>query len=176
MDAPAENPAAGVPWRPTASPAGPSWASTAPAAPAAPAARTAPPAVPVDAPAGAGPAWAPSGAPASVPAEEPAAPPWGALSRTTRAGAEAQPEPGASATPYASDDDDEDDEYDERPSHPYTWLQLIVLALVAFVLGFLIMLLGSKAAGGDESAAGPATTDVAAGVVAVDISPGLRVL
>ncbi|WP_421734290.1 hypothetical protein [Cellulomonas sp.] len=40
------------------------------------------------------------------------------------------------------DDDDYDDEDDEeRPRHPYTWLHLIVLALVAFVLGFLIVLL-----------------------------------
>ncbi len=41
---------------------------------------------------------------------------------------------------------DEDDDYEdeERPRHPYTWLHLIVLALVAFVLGFLIVLLLSK--------------------------------
>ncbi|MDM8084928.1 hypothetical protein QUV83_09145 [Cellulomonas cellasea] len=116
------------------------------------------------------PSWAPS-----APAEEASVPPWGSLTRGTRAGADGQPEPGASGTPYASDDD-EDDEYDERPSHPYTWLQLIVLALVAFVLGFLIMLLGSKAAGGDDSAAGPASTEVVAGAAAVDLSPGLRVL
>jgi hypothetical protein len=36
---------------------------------------------------------------------------------------------------------DGDDDHEERPRHPYTWLHLIVLALVAFVLGFLIVLL-----------------------------------
>ncbi|WP_309134050.1 hypothetical protein [Cellulomonas sp.] len=36
--------------------------------------------------------------------------------------------------------DDLDDER-ERRRHPYTWLHLLILALVAFVLGFLVMLL-----------------------------------
>jgi len=120
--------------------------------------------------AAAAPAWTPS-----APAEEPAAPPWGALSRSTRTDGEERPEPGPSTTTYARHDDDEDDEYDERPSHPYTWLQLIVLALVAFVLGFLIMLLGSKAAGGDDSAAGPVATHMAA-AAAVDLTTGPRAL
>ncbi|WP_448061402.1 hypothetical protein [Cellulomonas hominis] len=50
------------------------------------------------------------------------------------------------------------DEDAPRRAYPYTWLQMIVLALVAFVLGFLIILLGGRAAAGDEgTAAGPGT-------------------
>jgi hypothetical protein len=47
----------------------------------------------------------------------------------------------APATPDAAATEDDEDEAGRRPRHPYTWLHLIVLALVAFVLGFLIMLL-----------------------------------
>ncbi|MBO9555124.1 hypothetical protein [Cellulomonas sp.] len=51
----------------------------------------------------------------------------------------------SSGRPADDDFDDEDDEDEEdRPKHPYTWLHLIVLALVAFVLGFLITLLLTK--------------------------------
>lgn len=57
------------------------------------------------------------------------------------------------------------DEDDERPSHPYTWLQLIVLALVAFVLGFLIVLLAGH---GSAAANTPATTPTPAASAAVD--------
>ncbi|MDM7831654.1 hypothetical protein [Cellulomonas edaphi] len=51
--------------------------------------------------------------------------------------------PAAAGLPdRAAEVDDLDEDDDERkPRHPYTWLHLIVLALVAFVLGFLIMLL-----------------------------------
>jgi hypothetical protein len=55
--------------------------------------------------------------------------------------------------------DDEIDEVERRPRHPYTWLHLIVLALVAFVLGFLIMLLVVNGRD-DTGAAGPAVTHV----------------
>ncbi len=50
------------------------------------------------------------------------------------------------------------DEDTPRRAYPYTWLQMIVLAIVAFVLGFLIILLGGRAAAGDSgTAAGPGT-------------------
>ena len=51
---------------------------------------------------------------------------------------------GAGAERRGADGYDDDDEDDERPRHPYTWLHFIVLALVAFVLGFLIVLLLSQ--------------------------------
>jgi len=55
------------------------------------------------------------------------------------------PDPlGPSVGDSVYEDDDPDDYDDERPRHPYTWLHLIVLALVAFVLGFLIVLLLSQ--------------------------------
>jgi hypothetical protein len=59
---------------------------------------------------------------------------------------------------HASAGRDEDDGYDdeddfERPRHPYTWLHLIVLALVAFVLGFLIVLLLSNTSEDNPGAA-----------------------
>lgn len=57
------------------------------------------------------------------------------------------------------------DENDERPSHPYTWLQLIVLAFVAFVLGFLIVLLAGH---GSAAANTPASTPTPAASAAVD--------
>ena len=47
--------------------------------------------------------------------------------------------------------EEDDDDAEERPRHPYTWLHLIVLAVVAFVLGFLIVLLLNKAS--DDGAA-----------------------
>ena len=51
--------------------------------------------------------------------------------------------------------DDEDDDFldDERPRHPYTWLHLIVLAVVAFVLGFLIVLLYNNTSEDDAGTA-----------------------
>jgi hypothetical protein len=58
------------------------------------------------------------------------------------------------------DYDDDDDDFDERPRHPYTWLHLIVLALVAFVLGFLIVLLLSKNADDDPGSTPAASTAV----------------
>lgn len=80
------------------------------------------------------------------PADQPAAPPW-ATSR-----------PAAVAT---DDEDDDYDDYDEPPRrlHPYTWLHVLVLAVVAFVLGFLIMLLVIQTRGGEDPA------DAAAAIV-----------
>lgn len=51
--------------------------------------------------------------------------------------------------------------------HPYTWLHVLVLAVVAFVLGFLIMLLviQTRGTGEAEAAALPATVVAAAGAV-----------
>ena len=115
--------------QPTASPAGP--ARSRPAAPA-------PDAAPAPA------AWAPTGlsSPGTVPAPraggEPAAP---ALAGR---GGRRPDRVGFGAHDDEDDDYDDDDELDERPRHPYTWLHLIVLALVAFVLGFLIVLLLSN--------------------------------
>ena len=68
---------------------------------------------------------------------------------------------------HDDDDDDDDDDFDERPRHPYTWLHLIVLALVAFVLGFLIVLLLSQ--NGEDDAGSTAAAPSAVHVVhAVD--------
>ncbi|ASR54949.1 hypothetical protein CBP52_07390 [Cellulomonas sp. PSBB021] len=59
----------------------------------------------------------------------------------------------------AVEPDEEED--DERPRHPYTWLHLIVLAVVAFVLGFLIVLLYTKASG-EATASGSTVVTVSA--------------
>jgi hypothetical protein len=69
----------------------------------------------------------------------------------------------------AHDEDEHLDEDDEPTTrrHPYTWLHLLVLSLVAFVLGFLAMLLYIQASGNDEPAAGAAVR-VVDGVVAHD--------
>jgi hypothetical protein len=64
-----------------------------------------------------------------------------------------------SGRPVDDYDDDEDDDDEARPRHPYTWLHLIVLALVAFVLGFLITLLLTKEPGGGAKGAAPVTPD-----------------
>lgn len=78
-------------------------------------------------------------------AAEVPAPRWGA-DRPSFAGAEpaeADQAPARSARTW--DEDDLDDVRDKvRKRHPYTWLHLTVLAIVAFVLGFLIMLLANK--------------------------------
>ena len=56
----------------------------------------------------------------------------------------------------ARPDHDRDDEDDDAPHrHPYTWLHMIVLVLVAFVLGMLIFMLVIKDAT-ENGAAGPA--------------------
>lgn len=67
------------------------------------------------------------------------------------------PATGATAVAEATEMADEDDERPVRRRHPYTWLHLVVLALVAFVLGFLIVALWnqgrSNGADGDTGAA-----------------------
>ena len=91
-------------------------------------------------------------------------PHWGSLGVGTSLAT--RDEPVESGTLYG-DEDDEDD--DERPSHPYTWLQLIVLALVAFVLGFLIVLLaGHGSSGASDPAATPTPTPTPAASAPVD--------
>jgi len=84
-------------------------------------------------------------------------PHWGSLGVGTSLAT--RDEPVASGTLYGDEDDD------ERPSHPYTWLQLIVLALVAFVLGFLIVLLAGH---GSSGASDPAATPTPAASAPVD--------
>ncbi|WP_448629093.1 hypothetical protein [Cellulomonas soli] len=81
-----------------------------------------------------------------------ARPRWGA--EPSFAGAEAHPEPSGRARTWDEDDLDEP----VRKHHPYTWLHLTVLAVVAFVLGFLIMLLANKGTQGTASGVEPFTT------------------
>lgn len=64
----------------------------------------------------------------------------------------------ATATAVADDDD-----APVRRRHPYTWLHLMVLALVAFVLGFLIMALWNQGKSNGTSG----TSGAAAAVVVV---------
>ena len=63
------------------------------------------------------------------------------------------PEPARPAGAATPDDEDED----WRPRHPYTWLHFLALILVAFVLGFLIVLLymrsGADSGPGAQAAA-----------------------
>jgi len=86
--------------------------------------------------------------------------------------AQAAPDPvgaGGAFGPTGADDEDDDvDLEDQRPRHPYTWLHLLVLALVAFVLGFLIMLLVVNGRGDKDGAnKGAATTSASASVATV---------
>lgn len=55
----------------------------------------------------------------------------------------------------------EDDDEPARRRHPYTWLHVIVLAIVAFVLGFLIVALWNQGRSGaeGESATAPAVVE-----------------
>ncbi|MFS0705915.1 hypothetical protein AB6N23_15500, partial [Cellulomonas sp. 179-A 9B4 NHS] len=128
---------------------------------------------PVPAPAPAGPVWGGSAAePAAAPAPQavgssPFAPAADGRGTTGPAPDAAVPVRGEPSAPWgravADEHDDEDlDDEPETRRYPYTWLHLLVLALVAFVLGFLIMLLLINARG-DETAAGvPALTLLAA--------------
>jgi predicted small secreted protein len=64
------------------------------------------------------------------------------------------------------DADEEIDEIDEQPERlrrplPYTWLQWVILAVVAFVLGFLVILVANTASNG----AGPDVPALAAAVL-----------
>jgi hypothetical protein len=59
-----------------------------------------------------------------------------------------------------ADLDDEDDEPVAR-RHPYTWLHLIVLVIVAFVLGFLVVALWNRGRpSGSSGAEGPSSHSV----------------
>jgi len=126
--------------------------------------------------------WTPGGPPAgtapsqpdvaeaSAPAAERSADAWPRTPDATAADEKPAPPWAAARTGVATHDDDLDDEDDDEPSrrlHPYTWLHVLVLAVVAFVLGFLIMLLVIQTRpgnGGTEAQAAPAfTTTVVAG-------------
>jgi hypothetical protein len=162
--APPAAPQAG--WQPTSGRTGPSWAPSAGAsdavvpAPVVPAAYAAPVVGSWGAAAAAA-AATPAPADATEVADEAPVPLWGSLGIAGSPPA-TRDEPVPSGTLYG-DEDDEDDE--ERPSHPYTWLQLIVLALVAFVLGFLIVLLAGH---GSADASDPAATPTPAASAQVD--------
>lgn len=69
----------------------------------------------------------------------------------------AEPAPAAAA---GTADDEDDDEV--RPRHPYTWLHFLALILVAFVLGFLIVLLWSRHGGLGSSGAASSPAVVSA--------------
>jgi hypothetical protein len=71
--------------------------------------------------------------------------------------------------PAAAEFDDEDD--DVRRRHPYSWLHFLALILVAFVLGFLIVLLWSRsgalsASGTDSAPASASAVHTPVGFVA----------
>ena len=66
--------------------------------------------------------------------------------------------PAWSSSGTTTDPEDEDDDEQPRRLHPYTLLHLLVLSAVAFVLGFLIMLLYIQTRG-------TAATDEAAAVL-----------
>ncbi|MCC2320114.1 hypothetical protein [Cellulomonas xiejunii] len=93
---------------------------------------------------------------ATPPADEKPAPPWAAARS-------------AGATHDDDLDDEDDDDEPSRRLHPYTWLHVLVLAVVAFVLGFLIMLLVIQTrpdGGGAEAQSAPAIATVVAAVPA----------
>lgn len=78
------------------------------------------------------------------------------------------PATGASAVAEAAPAEiDEDDEEPVHRRHPYTWLHLIVLALVAFVMGFLIFVLWNH---GQTNGAGGSTGAAAVVVLAPEHS------
>ncbi|MGN8246094.1 hypothetical protein ACTHAM_003226 [Cellulomonas soli] len=101
-----------------------------------------------------------------APAAEVPAPRWGA--EPAFAGAEARD--GASAPARTWDDDDLDEPV--RKHHPYTWLHLTVLAIVAFVLGFLIMLLANKGTQATASDVAPHLTSAAVTAVPAALPAG----
>lgn len=98
--------------------------------------------------------WAPNGASPQPAAEQqresagPATaggPSWARPAAATAAGPDA-PAAAADAEPDAAPDEG-------TRRHPYTWLHFIVLVLVAFVLGFVIMLVVIKSRGADDASA-----------------------
>jgi hypothetical protein len=142
-------------WQPTSGRTGPSWAPSAGASAVVPTPAS-PPAyqAPVVGSWGAAAAAAPT--PAVEVADDVTVPHWGSLGVAGSSTA-TRDEPVQSGSLYGDDD--------ERPSHPYTWLQLIVLALVAFVLGFLIVLLAGR---GSSGASDPVATPTPAASAPVD--------
>jgi len=104
----------------------------------------------------AAPAFAPRGVPAVTP--EPAGPnPSSSPFSAT----------GASPVAVAPEPVDGEDEAPRAPRrHPYTWLHLLILALVAFVLGFLVVALWNQ----DKS--GGSANGAAAAVVVVTAASG----
>ena len=66
---------------------------------------------------------------------ESALPRWGNVG-----GGQWSPTPTFDAASVAPEQADTDEELDEAPHHPYTWLQMIILVLVAFILGMLIFM------------------------------------
>ncbi len=75
-------------------------------------------------------------------------------------------DPAAPFAPGAQDDAPfspgaQDDVEPPRRSLPYSWLQFGVLAVVAFVLGFLLMYIAFRASNSPTGAAGAETTQVA---------------
>jgi hypothetical protein len=83
--------------------------------------------------------------------------------------AEAEKTDPTGAMLHGLDADEEIDELDEQPERlrrplPFTWLQWIILAVVAFVLGFLIIFVANtatNAAGTDVPAVAAAVVDAA---------------
>ncbi|WP_454051514.1 hypothetical protein [Cellulomonas sp. Marseille-Q8402] len=159
----------GAPWSPrtpgTPTAAGP--ARTAPGTAAVPAAAPSPArATPAPAPA------APASAPAPVddqPEDDVPVPQWQSLLKAMAPAptpeAEAEQTDPTGAMLHGLDADEEIDELEQperlRRPLPFTWLQWIVLALVAFVLGFLIIFVANTA----TDAAGADVPAVAAGVL-----------
>ena len=76
---------------------------------------------------------------------------------------------GGVIAPAAPEQADTDEELDEAPDHPYTWLHMIVLVLVAFILGMLIFMVVMQDP--KPSAAGAAGTQLVA-LERVDVPDG----
>jgi hypothetical protein len=151
-------------------PATPTWQpSPAPSRATAPATDRPEPAAP-----GSAQTWSPAASPnASAPPV-----PWAPTPAAASGGTVPAPRPGTEGTstglgagPFAGsvpaaataahEDDDEDDD-DLRPRHPYTWLHFLALILVAFVLGFLIVLLWSRSGALSASGTGAAPASASA--------------
>ena len=93
----------------------------------------------------------------------PAAAPAGPVSFGTEAAAVPFPSP---RTAPPADLADEDDDEPVARRYPYTWLHLIVLAVVAFVLGFLVVALWNH--GRQAGAAGAEGSSAASVIVSAE--------
>lgn len=133
-------------------------------APAGPAFAPAGPTMPSPAPTAFTPAPAPTPAPAApaTPSADPeAAPRWGSLGW--------KPASGPQAAPVAHEPEVDDEHEEESARHPYTWLHMIVLVVVAFILGMLIFMVIMQ----DDSPGTGAAKPQGAGVLeVVDDGPG----